>query len=125
GVSLRHWIACLSGVIVLAASASADIVHDGRGSFGDVEIIGFNDDSLAFRMADGRLVSRPALDVKYIQVFSSHDRMGEVLSEAERLNSKGEVMTAIGLYRQVASNARASWLADFAEFRQAQVQDKL
>ena len=114
------------GVIAASAHAvRADTVNDGRGTFGGVEIIGFTDASLAFRMPDGRIVSRPAGQVKYIQVFNSHDRMAEVLSEGEKLAAANDPLGAIQRYKQVEANARSTWLQDFAAFRQAQWQDKL
>jgi len=117
-------MACL--LLVLAVSqARADTVNDGRGTFGGVEIIGFSDADLAFRMPDGRIVSRPAMQVKYIQVFNSHDRMAEVLSEGEKLAAANDPLGAIQRYKQVEANARTTWLQDFAAFRQAQWQDKL
>jgi len=106
-------------------AARADSLHDGRGSFTGIEIIGFTEDRLAFRMTDGRILSRPAASVKTIRVMSSTDRMAEVLTEAEKLVQANNPLEAIARYKQVDANARTAWLQDFAVFRQAQVQDKL
>lgn len=112
-------------VMRVSTSARADSLHDGRGSFSGIEIIGFTEDRLAFRMSDGRILSRPVASVKTIRVVSSNDRMAEVLTEAEKLVQANNPLQAIAYYKQVDANARTSWMQDFAIFRQAQVQDKL
>lgn len=106
-------------------TARADSIHDGRGTFSGIEIIGFTEDRLAFRMADGRILSRPVATVKTIRVVSSLDRMAEALTEAEKLVQANKPLEAIAHYKQVDANARTTWMQDFAVFRQAQVQDKL
>lgn len=122
----RHFLAAVTLLIVSsAAAARADSLHDGRGNFTGIEIIGFTEDRLAFRMTDGRILSRPAASVKTIRVNSSTDRMAEVLTEAEKLVQSNNPLEAIARYKQVDANARTDWLQDFAVFRQAQVQDKL
>ena len=122
----RFVLSAILVVTLLAGStARADSIHDGRGSFTGIEIIGFTEDRLAFRMADGRILSRPAASVKTIRVVSSHDRMAEVLTEAEKLVQANNPLEAIAHYKQVEANARTTWMQDFAVFRQAQVQDKI
>jgi len=112
-------------VLLSWPTARADYIHDGRGTFSGIEIIGFSEDRLAFRMADGRIVSRPAAVVKQIRVVSSHDRMAEVLTEAEKLALANNPLEAIARYKQVEANARTTWMQEFSVFRQAQVQDRL
>ena len=124
----RKILAAIAVTILLAVTTStarADSIHDGRGTFTGIEIIGFNEDRLAFRMADGRILSRPVATVKTIRVLSSHDRMAEVLTEAEKLVQANNPLEAIAHYKQVDANARTAWMQDFAVFRQAQVQDKI
>lgn len=124
-VSVRLPIILCAAILLLTGIVRADSVHDGRGSFSGVEIIGFSEDRLAFRMADGRIVSRPALSVKQIRVMASHDRMGEVLTEGDKLRLANNPLEAIARYKQVEANARTTWMQEFAIFRQAQMLDTL
>jgi hypothetical protein len=116
--------------IALLASLSmsrafADTVHDGRGSFADVKIIGLRDDELSFRMPDGRVLNRSAVNIRYVTIEGDREPMTEVLTAAERFRSQRRHADAIPLYVQVHRAALASWITDFAAMRLAQSQDQL
>src|SRR5438034_10627794 len=96
--------------VSLGSAARSDTVHDGRGTFGDVEITGFNDDLLVFRMTDGRLLSRKAVDVRYVNISNPREPMAEVISEAERLRDAKQYVEAIPRYEQVQKSARVVWM---------------
>jgi len=114
-VSLAAFAAC-------AARSRADVVHDGRAPFENVEILGLVDADLRFKTKDARILSRVATELKYIALEDA-TVSARNLSEAERDADRAKTKEAIALYERVRADEKG-WGGAFATMRLAQLHDK-
>ena len=117
----------LAGVVWVSwgPAAGADIVHDGRGPFQNVRIIGIVDDELRFRMPDGRTIAKRASELEWITVSAGRGPTAPTLNRAENARRLGKLARAIGHYSSVRTDAELPWMRAFAVMRLASANDRL